>query len=99
MIRNDARVDTSTQPAVPTLLSLVRDDRTLDERASQLVMLATDHGFPYYRARGTIYRGWIKLKNGGVRKGVSLLRSGSIAYRAFGAEVWMTYYIGPGESI
>ena len=48
MIRNDALVDTSTTTDDPTLLSLVGDDTALDERASQLVILATEHGFPYY---------------------------------------------------
>ena len=42
---------------------------------------------------GTIYRGWVKVKNGDVAEGISLLRSGSAAYRATGAEMWMPYYI------
>ena len=44
-------------------------------------------------AQGTIYRGWVKVKNGDVAEGISLLRSGSSAYRATGAEMWMPYYI------
>src|SRR5205823_8377655 len=32
-----------------------------------------------------IYRGWVKVKNGDAVEGVSLLRSGSIAYAATGA--------------
>ena len=35
---------------------------------------------------GTICRGWVKVKNGDVAEGISLLRSGSGAYRATGAE-------------
>ena len=42
---------------------------------------------------GTIYRGWVKVKNGDVAEGISLLRSGSAAYRATGAEVWMPHHI------
>ena len=64
-----------------------------DERADQLVAVATEQGFPYWRAQGTIYRGWVKVKNGDVAEGISLLRSGSAAYRATGAEVWMPYHI------
>ena len=75
------------------LLSLVGDDAALDERADQLVAVATEQGFPYWRAQGTIYRGWVKVKNGDVAEGISLLRSGSTAYRATGAEAWMPYYI------
>src|SRR6516165_7168077 len=42
---------------------------------------------------GTISRGWIKVKNGDVAEGISLLRSGLAAYRATGAEVWAPHYI------
>jgi predicted ATPase len=42
---------------------------------------------------GTISRGWVKVKNGDVAEGISLLRSGSVAYRATGAEVWVPHYI------
>ena len=75
------------------LLSLVGDNAALDERADQLVAVATEQGFPYWRAQGTIYRGWVKVKNGDVAEGISLLRSGSSAYRATGAEAWMPYHI------
>ena len=70
------------------LLSLVGDNAALDERADQLVAVTTEQGFPYWGALGTIYRGWVKVKNGDVAEGISLLRSGSTAYRATGAEAW-----------
>jgi predicted ATPase len=54
-----------------------------------LVTIATDQGFPYWRAHGTIYRGWVKVKNGDVDEGLSLLRSGSVAYGATGASPGM----------
>jgi predicted ATPase len=75
------------------LLSLVGDNGALDERASQLVAVATEQGFPFRRAMGTICRGWVKVKNGDVAEGMLLLRSGSAAYRATGAEVWVPYYV------
>ena len=55
--------------------------------------MATEQGFPLWRAWGTIYRGWVKVKNGDVAEGISLLRSGSTAYRATGAEAWRTHNI------
>jgi adenylate cyclase len=55
--------------------------------------VATEQGFPLWRAWGTIYRGWVKVKNGDVAEGMSLLRRGSTAYRATGAEAWMTHNI------
>jgi predicted ATPase len=74
------------------LLSLVGDDAALDERADELVAVATEQGFPFWRAVGAIYRGWVKVKNGDVEEGMFLLRSGSAAYRATGAEAWMPYF-------
>ena len=75
------------------LLSLVGDHAALDERADQLVAVATEQGFPHWGAQGAIYRGWVKVKNGDVTEGMSLLRSGSTAYRATGAEAWTSYHI------
>jgi predicted ATPase len=75
------------------LLSLVGDDAALDEWADRLVAVTTEHGIPSWRAVGTIHRGWVKVKNGDVTEGMSLLRSGSIAFRATGAELWMPHYI------
>jgi predicted ATPase len=72
---------------------LVGEDASLDEWADQLVAVATEQGFPYWRAQGTIFRGWVTVKKGDVAEGTSLLRSGSTAFRATGAELWMPHYI------
>jgi predicted ATPase len=73
------------------LLSLVGENASLDEGAGQLVAVATEQGFGYWRALATIYRGWVEVRNGEVAEGISLLRSGSSAYRATGAELWMPH--------
>jgi predicted ATPase len=65
----------------------------LGERADQLIAVATEQGFPHWAAEGTICRGWVKVKHGDVTEGMSLLRSGSSAYRATGAELWLPYHI------
>jgi len=75
------------------LLSLVGDDAALSERARQVVAVTTEQGFLQWGAVGTIYRGWAEVKNGDVTEGISLLRSGSAAYRATGAELWMPHFI------
>ena len=75
------------------LLSLGGDDAALDARASELFALATEQSFPLYRAVGTIYRGWVKVKTGDPAEGLSLLRSGSIAYRNMGAEIRTPHHI------
>ena len=74
------------------LLSLVGDDGALCERANEVAAVATEQGFPYWGAAGTIFRGWVKVKNGDVTDGISLMRSGSAAFRATGSEVWTTYF-------
>jgi class 3 adenylate cyclase/predicted ATPase len=74
------------------VLSLVGDDATLDEWADQLVAGAVEQGFADWVAYGTIARGWVKVKHGHVREGMSLLRSGSNAFRVIGEKVWMPYH-------
>jgi hypothetical protein len=38
-------------------------------------------------------RGWVKVKNGDVTEGLSLLQSGSTAYRASGVKLFVPHYI------
>ena len=75
------------------MLSLAGDNAVLSEWVDQLVAVTTEQGFPFWRALGTIFHGWVKAKNGDVTEGVSLLRSGSTAYRATGAGAWIPYQI------
>ena len=75
------------------LLSLIGDNAALDVWVNQLVAVATEQGFPHWQAQGAIYRGWVKVKNGDLAEGISLLRSGSAAYRASGAQLLVPHYI------
>jgi predicted ATPase len=74
------------------LLLLVGDNAALSERADELVAVATEQGFPLWRAQGAIYRGWAKVKNGDVTVGMSRVRGGTTAYRATGAELNLPHY-------
>jgi len=65
----------------------------LGEWVDQLLAATTEKGFPHWGAQGTIYRGWAEVKNAAVTEGMSLLRSGSTAYRATGAQGNMPYQI------
>jgi predicted ATPase len=65
----------------------------LNERADQLAAVATEQAFPFWRALGTIFHGWVKVKNGDVTQGMSLLHSGLTAYRATGSENWIPYFV------
>jgi predicted ATPase len=72
------------------LLSLDGDNAVLGEWVDQLVAVTTEQGFPHWDAQGTIYRGWVKVKNGDVAEGISLLRSGLSAYRS--DSTWAPYF-------
>jgi predicted ATPase len=74
-----------------TVLSLVGDYEALDERAGQLVEIATEQGFPLWGVPGAGQRGWVMVRNGNVAEGISLMRSGLAAYHANGAVAWMPY--------
>jgi class 3 adenylate cyclase/predicted ATPase len=76
------------------LLSLGGDNAALDQRACELIALASEQGFPSYRALGSIYRGWAKVNTGDVAEGIPLLRDGSSAYSATGAESRIAFHIG-----
>jgi predicted ATPase len=64
---------------------LVGDNAALGEWVDQLVTVTAEQGFAHWRAMGAMCRGWVKVKNGNVAEGISLLRSGSGAFRATGA--------------
>jgi predicted ATPase len=70
------------------LLSLVGDIASLNQRAGQLIAVAIEQGFPYWRALGQAFRGWVAVKTGDLTEGMSLLRNSSAAYRATGSEAW-----------
>lgn len=77
-----------------TVLSLVGDGPALDEAAGELVATATEQGFPFYGALGTICRGWVKAKDDAhVIEGISLLQHGLSAFRATGAQTWVPYLL------
>jgi predicted ATPase len=76
-----------------TMLSFLGDNAALDEWVDQVVAVTTEQGFPVWRAEGAIFRGWARVKNGGVAEDISLLRSGLSAYRATGAEAWTSHFL------
>jgi predicted ATPase len=78
--------------AVGTIsVSLVGEGAVLGEWADELVAVASEHSLPFWGAIGTSYRGWVKVKNGDVAEGISLLRSGTAAFRGTGAELFPPY--------
>ena len=72
-------------------LSLLGDHAILGKWVDQLVAVATEQGFEYWRAGGIALQGWVQVKNGSVAEGLRLLQAGSNAYRATESEAWMPY--------
>ena len=77
--------------AVP--LALGGHNAALDERADDLIAVATEQGFPYWGVQGTIYRGWVTVNKGEVAEGMSLLRNRSAPYGAVGVEAWAPHWL------
>jgi predicted ATPase len=76
------------------LMLLLGENAALGERVSQLIAMSTEQSFAYWRALGTVYSGWVRVKDGDVAEGLCLIRSGSTAYRATGAAAWVPFHLG-----
>jgi predicted ATPase len=74
------------------LLSLTGDSVALDERAGELIAVASEQGFPRWHALGTIYRGWARVQEGQVAEGSSFLRRGATAFGGAGDAIWTPHY-------
>jgi hypothetical protein len=66
------------------LLALVGDNAALNEYVTQLLALATEQGLVLNHAMGTLFSGWVRVKNGDVAGGLSLMCAGWSAWRATG---------------
>ena len=60
-------------------------------RIDALTAISEEHGFPYYRAWGTFYRGSELAEGGQTLEGIALLRSGVAENRATGAVVFLSF--------
>ena len=65
----------------------------MEKLTDQLYAVTAEQNFPVWRSQGIIFRGWVKVQNSDIGEGISLLCSGSAAYRSTGAELWMPLYI------
>ena len=72
------------------LLSLVGNDAALRERADEVVTLTTERGTLARRTLGTLFRGWVKVRDGDVNEGIALLRSG---LSARSEQVWTPHHV------
>jgi predicted ATPase len=69
-----------------------RDVPAVHMQAEAAVALATEQGFPFWGAAGTILRGWALVLQGQGAAGMAEVRQGLAAYRATGAALLVPYY-------
>jgi DNA-binding SARP family transcriptional activator/predicted ATPase len=69
------------------------DELALDE-AETARALCAKHGFPYYRAWGTILTGWGTARRGQQQQGVRQMQQGLADLLATGAKARKPYYLG-----
>jgi hypothetical protein len=58
-----------------------------------MIEIATEQGFVFWHATGTLYRGGGLLLQGNLEEGLPLLVAGLESYRATGAELALPYYL------
>lgn len=76
-----------------TLRSLLGEDVALNELLDQVIAVTTEQGFPVWHAQATTFRGWLQVRSGDVAGGIQLLTTGLSAYRATGAEAWLSHHL------
>jgi len=71
-----------------------REGRATQEHAEAVISLALEQGFPHWRAHGAILCGWALAQQGQVQEGIEQITQGLRAYRATGAELLRSYFLG-----
>jgi predicted ATPase len=70
-----------------------RSCEALQAQADALIADSDEHGFPFHRAVGTVFRGWALAGGGQTTEGIAMLRAGVAAYRATGAVTHLPYFL------
>lgn len=63
------------------------------ECADAAIALSTEHGFPFWRAWGTILHGWALAEQGSHKEGLGQMQLGLAAYQATGANLARPYFL------
>jgi predicted ATPase len=72
---------------------LRREGHIAQEYAEASISVATEQGFPYWRARGAVLRGWALASQGQAQEGIEQIHQGLTALRATGAEVTRPHFL------
>jgi predicted ATPase len=70
-----------------TFHQLRREGHAAQECAEASISIATEQGFPQWKASGAILRGWTLAHQAQAKEGIEQLTQGLIAFRATGAEI------------
>jgi predicted ATPase len=73
---------------------LLRDRQSVRDQAEAVIALASEHGFPLYRATGIVVRGWALVDSEKAEDGIAEIRRGLADHAATGAEMWSPYSWG-----
>jgi len=65
---------------------LRREVHAVQEHADSAIHLATEQGFPHWRAQSSLLRGWILAQQGQAQAGIAQIQQGMTTWRATGAE-------------
>jgi predicted ATPase len=76
----------STLNFVAQFHQLRREGQTAQEYAEASISVATEQGFPYWRARGAVLRGWALAHQGQTQEGIAQIEQGLRVHRGTGAE-------------
>ena len=104
LVRSDEAVTLAQQSTHPLSLCFAltgaavfhqcrREGRAVQEHAEAALSLATEHGFPLYRAFGAILQGWALAHQGQTQEGLAQIQQGLTAWRATGAETLRPYFL------
>jgi TOMM system kinase/cyclase fusion protein len=70
-----------------------RERGAAQERAEAAISLATEQGFPHWRAMCSMLCGWALAHQGRAQEGLEQLHQGLTAYRAIGSELLRSYFL------
>ena len=70
-----------------------REVHVAQEYAETAINIATEQGFPFWMAVGSLLRGWALVQQGQAQAGIEQLTQGLTAWRATGAEQVRSYWL------
>ncbi|WP_432260178.1 adenylate/guanylate cyclase domain-containing protein [Cupriavidus sp. TMH.W2] len=86
--------DSANALTFAAMLRLHRGEtQPMHELVEALLALATEHGFPFWLAFGTMLLGSALVAQGHTAEGIEKMQQGLSAYRAIGAGIWQTHFL------